>query len=184
MKIQIYVLLLLFLLMPIFSQTTVKKRGSLEIGTELEIYPVGYMPTLTANFFIKKDFALRFRIGANFADRQDFSGLNDDEVAEGYGGSVGIVKYFPKWNGNIIVGFTTDFWKMKTYWRDNNLTGTTTNLVVQPWINGGYLYNISKKINTGLSIGFGREINTFNKGQEVGGGWMGITTISLNIKLR
>jgi hypothetical protein len=183
MKMRITIVVL-FLSVSIFSQTMEKKKGNIEIGTELEIYPVGYMPTITSTFFIKKDFALRFRIGANFADRQDFSGLNDDEVAEGYGASAGIVKYFPKWNGNIIVGFTTDFWKMKTKWRDDNFSGTTTNLVMQPWINGGYLYNLSKKMNAGLSFGFGREINTFNKGEKVGSGWMGIATISLNVKLR
>ncbi len=177
--------LVVFLLFPIliFSQTIENKKTKIEFGTELELYPVGYMPTITSNVFIKDDVALRFRIGANFANRKDFSGLNDDEVAKGFGASVGIVKYFLFWKGNIIAGFTTDFWNMKTKWKDGIQSGETKNLVVQPWINGGYLYDFSNKFNAGLTLGFGREINTFNRGEEVGQGWMGILTISANYKL-
>ena len=109
--------------------------------------------------------------------------VNDDEVAKGFGGSVGVVKYFPLWKGNIIAGFTTDFWNMKTEWKDGIQSGETKNLVVQPWINSGYLYDFSNKFNAGLTLGFGREINTFNRGEEVGQGWMGILTISANYSI-
>jgi len=166
-----------------FSQKSENLKNNLEIGTELEVYPTGYIPTITSNIFLSPNWALRLRLGTNIADRKDYSGLNDNETAKGYGGSIGVVKYFPIWSGNITAGFTTDFWRMKTNWIDNNQKGTTTNLVIQPWINSGYLYNISDKINTGISIGFGREINTMNKGEEVGQGWMGIATFSVNYSL-
>ena len=32
---------------------------------------------------------LRFKLGGNFANREDFSGFNNDEVAENFGGSIG-----------------------------------------------------------------------------------------------
>lgn len=162
---------------------TEQEQLKIEIGTELEVYPTGFMPTITSNIFIKQDWALRLRLGANLADRKDYSGLNDNETAKGFGGSIGIVKYFPIWKGNIIAGFTTDLWRMKTEWIDNNQKGTTTNLVIQPWINSGYLYNVTNKMNAGISIGFGKEINTMNKGEEVGQGWMGIATFSVNYSL-
>ncbi len=72
---------------------------------------------------------------------------------------------------------------MKTDWIDNNEKGTTKNLVIQPWINGGYLYDFSNKFNAGLTLGFGREINTFNRGEEVGQGFMGSISVQANFKL-
>ena len=62
-------------------------------------------------------------------------------------------------------------------------TGTTYNLVIQPWVNAGYLYNLSNKWNMGISFGFGREINIITSGENVGEGWIGIATFSLNYVL-
>ena len=170
-----------------FSQSEEKTNSKkIEIGTELQLYPVGFMPMLTSNIFIKEDWALRFRIGGNFANRQDFSGYNDDEVAKGFGGSVGVVKYFPSWwNGKTFVGVTLDTWNMWTDWQDglqtpNPTSGTTYNVVLQPWANVGYQYPISNKWNAGISAGFGREINVITRGEKVGEGWMGIATFSVN----
>lgn len=182
MKIFIFCLSLFFSLNA-FCQNSDVKFKKIEIGSELEMYPVGYILTVTSTIFIKRDWALRFRLGGNFANRKDYSGLNDVEIAKGFGASAGIVKYFPIWKGNFITGFTTDFWKIKTEWQDGNQSGITKNLVIQPWINVGYLYSITSKINTGISLGFGREINTFNKGKEVGQGWIGTTTLSLNYSI-
>lgn len=179
MKKAVFFILLFVVTFSVFSQTK-ENKTKVELGLELEMYPVGYMPTITSNIFVKNDLALRFRIGGNFADRGNNSGLNDSEIAKGFGGSLGVVKYFKIWKGNVIAGFTTDFWIMKTKWIDGSTNGITTNLVVQPWINSGYLYDFSNKFNAGISLGFGREINTFNKGVAVGQGWMGILAVSVN----
>lgn len=180
-KIQFFI----FLSMLSFSGFSQSKENSkkVEIGVELEVYPVGYIPVITSNIFIKEDLALRFRVGGNFADRGDKSGFNDSEIAKGFGFSAGIVKYFPVKGGNIIAGFATDFWFMKTDWIDNNEKGTTTDFVIQPWISGGYLYDFSNKFNAGLTLGFGREINTFNKGEQVGQGFMGSISLQANYKI-
>lgn len=172
-----------------FSQSKENKtKGKIEIGTELQLYPVGFIPTITSNIFIKENWALRFRIGGNFANRQDFSAYNDDEVAKGFGGSVGLVKYLPAFKGNFIFGATLDTWNMWTDWKDgintsNPTYGTTYNVVLQPWVNAGYLYDITNKWNAGLSLGFGREINVITHGEKVGEGWMGILTFSANYRL-
>jgi hypothetical protein len=173
----------------VFSQSEENsQKRKIELGTELQVYPVGYMTMITSNIFIKEDLALRFRLGGNFADREDFSGFNDDEVADGFGGSVGLVKYIPYWKGNFIFGGSLDVWNMWTDWKDglntpNPTSGTTYNLVIQPWVNAGYLYNLSNKWNAGISIGLGREINVITRGENVGEGWMGIATFSLNYVL-
>lgn len=173
-----------------YSQSEgIKANKKIEVGTELQLYPVGFMPLITSNIFLKEDWALRIRLGGNFANRQDFSGYNDDEVAKGFGGSIGIIKYFPSWwKGKTFVGATLDTWNMWTEWKDglqtpNPTSGTTYNLVIQPWMNVGYQYPITNKWNIATSIGFGREINIITRGEKVGEGWMGIATISTNFKI-
>lgn len=167
-----------------------KTSKKIEIGTELQAYPVGLMPMITSNVFLSKKWALRFRIGGNFADRQDFSSYNDDEVAKGFGASIGVVKYFqPLGKGKPFVGVTLDAWNMWTEWQDglqssNPTSGITYNVVLQPWANVGYQYPITNKLNTGISAGFGREINIITRGEKVGEGWMGIATIYLNFQIK
>jgi len=170
------------------AQSKEPLKHKVELGTELQLYPVGYMPMLTSNVFLNEKWALRFRIGGNFADRQDFSGFNDHETAEGFGGSAGVVRYIPYGNGHVIIGASIDTWNMWTDWKDGLNTsaptsGQTYNLVLQPWINGGYLFDVSNKWNAGASVGLGREINVITRGEKVGEGWMGILTLSVNYKL-
>jgi len=180
---------LLFSSIQLFSQDEENNhKRKMELGTELQLYPAGYMTMITSNIFIREDWTLRFRLGGNFANREDFSGFNDNEVAKGFGGSFGLVKYVPYWKGNFIFGASFDTWNMWTKWKDginttNPTSGTTYNLVIQPWVNAGYLYNLSNKLNTGISLGFGREINVITRGEKVGEGWMGIATLSLNYLL-
>lgn len=163
-------------------------KSKVEIGTEIQVYPAGVMPMLTSTVFWNEKWAFRFRIGGNFADRQDFSEYNDNEVASGFGATLGVVRYFPYGKGNFIAGAFLDTWNMWTDWKDNINTSTPTqgqtyNLVIQPWINGGYLFNLSDKWNVGPKIGFGREINVITRGDNVGEGWMGLVTLAVNYKL-
>lgn len=157
----------------------------IEFGTELQAYPAGLITTITSNIFVKENLALRFRVGGNFANRKDFSGLNDDEKASGFGGSIGLLKYFPYKKGSFIFGANVDGWNMWTRWKDaintlNPQQGTTYNLVVQPSVNAGYLYDVSKKLNLGLTLGIGREINVITRGKDVGQGWIGSLSLITN----
>lgn len=164
-------------------------RKKVQIGAELQFYPAGFMPTITSNFFVKEHLAIRVRLGGNFADRSDFSIYNDEEKAKGFGGTIGVQRYFPYWKGNFVIGIYVDGWNMWTEWKDNTdtidpQTGTTYNLVIQPWINGGYLFEISKQWNAGLTIGIGREFNVITNGENVGEGWMGILTLNANYTIK
>jgi hypothetical protein len=165
------------------SENTLNKK--LQFGTEFQFYPAGFMPTFTANFFIKEKLALRVRIGGNFADRSGFSSYNDEEKAKGFGGTFGVQRFFPIWKGNFVVGIYMDGWHMWTDWKDNVDTtnpeeGRTYNFVVQPWLNAGYLFQLSPQWNAGLTLGVGREFNVITNGEKVGEGWMGILTIAAN----
>ncbi len=161
------------------------KTKKVEFGTEIQAYPVGFITTVTSTVFVKENIAIRFRIGGNFANRKDFSGFNDDEKTSGFGGSFGLLKYFPYKNGNIILGANVDGWNMWTRWKEaietlNPQQGTTYNLVIQPGLNAGYLYNVSKKLNLGLTLGIGREINIITRGENVGQGWIGSLSLITN----
>lgn len=118
---------------------------------------------------------MRFRVGGNFVNREDFIGYNDDEIAKGFGGSFGLLLYFPFGKDNFIAGATIDIWNMWTDWKDSinsphPTAGKTYNLVLQPWVNGGYLFNLSDRWNTGVSLGFEREINVITRAEKVGEG--------------
>jgi hypothetical protein len=186
----LFFFILILFSMQVFSQTEedISKR-KIEIGIEMQLYPAGVMPMLTSNVFLNEKWALRFRAGGNFADRQDFSDYNDKEIARGFGATLGVVRYFPSGKGNFIVGASIDTWNMWTDWKDGLDTpaptsGVTYNVVIQPWINGGYLFDLSHKWNAGASLGFGREINVITRGENVGEGWIGLATFSLNYVLQ
>ncbi|WP_293890147.1 hypothetical protein [Flavobacterium sp.] len=169
-----------------FSQQKSEVKEKREIGLEIQKYPVGTITVITYNYFFKETWAMRFRVGGNFANRKDESGFNDDEKANGFGGSFGINKYVRSGNGNFIFGANVDVWNMWTKWIDYSeipQNGKTYTLVIQPWINAGYLYNFSKKFNAGIYLGFGREINVITDGENVGQGLMGSLTLSGNYKL-
>ena len=171
------------------TTTSVSENKKIEIGSEIQLYPAGIMPLITSNIFLNDKWALRFRMGGNFADRQDFSPYNDDEVASGFGATIGLVRYVPYRNGHFIFGASIDTWNMWTDWKDglqsqNPTSGKTYNLVIQPWVNAGYLFDVSNRWNLGGSLGFGREINVITRGEKVGEGWMGILTLSANYRLK
>lgn len=189
------VVILLGLFFSSFSQAQnnlendkISSKNKVELGTELQLYPAGIMTMITSNVFLNDNWALRLRVGGNFADRKDFSEYNDNEVAKGFGGTIGIVRYFPSGKGNFIIGASVDTWNMWTDWKDglntmNPTEGQTYNLVIQPWVNGGYLFNLNEKWNAGASLGFGREFNVITRGENVGEGWMGLVTLSINYKI-
>ena len=117
-------------------------------------------------------------MGGNFTDRQDFSDYNDHEEGSGFGGTFGYRKHFPQKSGDFIVGLNADIWNMWIQWYNDygfaTTYGTSYTLVLQPWIEAGYLFRFSHSpIQIGLSGGFGREINVITEGEEVGHGWMG-----------
>ncbi len=177
-------------LQQVCGQATSCSRGRLDAGLELQCYPAGFIPTLTANFFAVNNVALRVRLGGNFANRTGLSPYNQYERAKGYGGSAGLVTYFPYKHGHFTTGITTDVWRMWTNWQNDQGTptassGTTYTFVLQPWADAGYLYQLKNtRTNLGLTLGFGKEINVVTKGKPVGQGWMGSATITLNHIIR
>ena len=191
MKKSIVFLILAFITPWVWGQTDTLRyrRGGVDIGFEIQGYPAGIIPTFTFNIYFSNHLALRLRIGGNLANRRDFSPYNDNERAIGFGGSGGLVAYFPFKNGNITVGTTIDLWNMWTRWKDDIHSslpreGVTYTLVFQPWMNAGYLFNVpGRGMNLGATYGFGKEINVITLGESVGEGWMSSITLTMNISV-
>ncbi|MEL6918359.1 MAG: hypothetical protein AAFO99_11590, partial [Bacteroidota bacterium] len=82
-------------------------------------------------------------------------------------------KHFPLKKGKIVAGFNTDLWNLWIDWRDDINTaapreGTTYTLVLQPWLEAGYFFNIKNTSSQlGITAGFGREINVITNGDDV-----------------
>ena len=184
-------LLLLFSFQSI-SQTDKKEDSNRRtvLGLSVQLYPAGIITTANAEIVFKEKSSLLFRLGANFANRKDFSQYNDNEKGNGFGGTIGYRKHFNLKRGNIIVGLNTDVWNMWIDWKNNigeiNQTqGTTYTLVLQPWAEAGYFFSIKQSpVQLGISTGFGREINVVTNGKDVGQGWMNSVLLHYQYAIR
>ena len=177
------IILLLLFVYPIISYTQTIKTDSLlfheEAGVEFQWYPAGIMPMLSYNYFINGHNAITSRFGVNIANRHDWSGLNDFEKGSGWGGSVGYRHYFNPLQGGWVIGAKADLWGMQIDWKlkDANPpeSGTSKTIVLQPSVEGGYLWNFgSGRWSIGAIGGVGQEINMKTSGKEVGQGGMWI----------
>jgi hypothetical protein len=172
--------LLLFLLLcrihEINAQDTERKVA---IGLGVQAYPAGVIPFLQCHLYLTNDISVSARVGYNITDRKDFSPVNDHEEGSGPGISIGLNKNFNWRKNQLFVGFMTEVWQLKINWKDasniqTNRIGQTEVIVLQPWLNAGYLKSIGKSpIDFVVGLGFGREINIITKGDEVAQGWMG-----------
>ncbi len=169
----------LFLAFDLTTMAQEESHTKFTKGIGVQLYPAGIIPTLNANIYLNKKTSLFVRLGYNIADRKDFSPYNDNEKGGGFGGTLGYRKYFEKKGGSFFAGLNTDVWNLNIDWKDkigeaNETSGSTYTLVLQPWLEGGYLFSLgSSTFHAGASIGFGREINVITRGEEVGQGWMG-----------
>lgn len=191
MKIKQLILRVLFLICTFSAiKTTAQKQDTLPdsraLGVSIQHYPAGIISCLTFENYISQKASLMFRLGLNYADRQDFSPYNDNEKGKGFGGSMGYRRHFELKKGQIVGGLHCDIWNMWINWKNdigepNYTEGQSYTLVIQPWIEGGYLLNLkSLPIQVGITTGFGREINVITEGKAVGQGWMNSLLIHVN----
>ena len=126
-----------------------------------------------------------FRLGYNLVRHGD-AGVHQDERGLGWGGGLGLKNYFDLVNRRWFVGVKNDLWFNTIDWKDNidrpdELRGTTNVLVIQPTIEGGYAFSFtkSKGLILEVALSFGREINTFQDGADVGQGFILLLGLTL-----
>ncbi|MFN0030621.1 MAG: hypothetical protein ACKVOR_00530 [Flavobacteriales bacterium] len=177
----------LFLIIASFANAQDRTSNPLGFSIGAQLYPAGIIPHLQLLLPMRDHLALNFRFGYNSADRKDFSPHNEHEEGGGFGTTIGLRRYFTLRKGFAFGGLNSDIWNLTINWSDTKAgektTGSTDILVLQPWLEAGYLLPISNSnFDIGTSLGFGREINLITIGDEVAQGWMG--SLSLFIKVR
>jgi hypothetical protein len=186
--------ILIFLLLIFVTQAYAQSHDTTVNPGSLGISFQGYPAGLIINGVYEKGFAtkdaLLFRLGFNLTDRKDFSEYNDHEEGAGFGISMGYRRYFSLRKGKLFGGFNADLWNMWIDWENQtgspfeNTSGSTYALVLQPWLEFGYVYRIPEsRFQIGVSTGFGREINIITSGKEVGQGWMNSILLNANWNL-
>ena len=168
--------LIFFKASTMFSQNADKqtsKKSRTNYGVSLQVYPAGVIPTVNAELYQNEKYSWLFRVGANLTNRRDFSDFHDEEKGGGFGGSAGYRRHIPLANKDeLIVGLNTDLWNLWINYADNvgepiETSGRTYILVLQPWLEGGYFFNLKNTSKLGITVGFGREFNVITSGEEV-----------------
>ncbi len=179
------VLFSIFLVLYGHSQTTatLENTKKMDMGISVQAYPAGIIPTLNLERYNDEQSSIVYRLGVNIVDRQDFSDENDEETGGGFGASMGYRKHYPLKKGKLVAGLNMDIWNLWIDWENdtNSLhrtAGTTYTLVVQPWLETGYFFNLKNSASQlAVSLGFGREVNAITNGKDVEQGWIASLTL-------
>lgn len=168
-------LVCLLILAPFFGSA---QNELLLIGPEYNFYPAGHLIGLQAEYSPNKNHhSFNARLAANITRRKNFSGLNDNEWGNGYGGSLGYRYYFQPDCHGLYLGTRADLWFININWSDSSAVikeGTTEIIVLQPTFELGYLFKLGKGWEIGTAFVNGAEINVKMKGDPVGQGWVSL----------
>ena len=172
----LFALLILFCSNPTFGQT--------DISAQVQLYPTGIIPGLKIDKSIGAHSRLSLRLGANIFDHEDL-GVQDEEVGEGFGFSVGY-QYYPAENKiGLHLELKNDIWWNSVEWVDNerSISGSTDIIVVQPTINLGYTFMLGSRVAISPSAGLGLEWNVKTEGEPTGEGPIGLVGLSAGIRI-
>ncbi len=170
----------------LFAQPKEKNEHSskLLVGAEVQWYPAGWIIGPSVNYFITPKHVLNARLGINIANRKNFSGLNDDEKGNAFGGSLGYRFKFTPGKSSFFLGARVDLWGMKIKWKNKigtpqETNGTTKITIFQPTAELGYWIKFkNSKMSLLFSAGGGAEINIKTTGKEVGQGGIWLLDVS------
>ena len=83
-----------------------------------------------------------------------------------------------------------DVWNLWIDWENdsnslNMTSGTTYTLVLQPWLEAGYFFDLKNPCSQiGITVGFGREINAITNGKDVEQGLIASVTVQYVFSLK
>lgn len=172
------------------AQSTVLPATFDDISLEFQAYPTGLIPGIRIEKAFSQRHAIHMRVGMNLIDHRDL-GVQDDETGSGMGGSLGYKYYFLEGFERWFAGIRTDIWFNTINWTDRNdplgpvETGTTNLIVLQPTIEGGYLFPLGDSpFFFTPSLAFGLEVNIETAGRETGQGAILLLGISFGYRMR
>lgn len=149
-----------------------------------QIYPAGFISTLSAQKSIGPQSLIGVRIGHNLL-RHGNLGMQDNERGYGFGFSLDYTHYLKK--SHISKWYATlknDIWFNSVDWKNNlgqpsETSGNTDIIVVQPTLEIGYSFINNKNFFIRPNLAFGIEINVDTQGEDVGEGMIGLLGVSL-----
>ena len=157
------------------AQEGEETEPTFDAGLEMQAYPTGLIPGVTAELGFQERNAVHIRIGYNLFDHRDL-GVHEDEDGGGPGFTLGYRRYFRDGGSGLWLGARADVWFNGVTWCDGCessavTTGTTELVVLQPTAEAGWLFAVAdEKVRLGPSIGFGWEWNAVTEGEPTGEG--------------
>lgn len=141
-----------------------------DLSFEFQAYPTGLIPGIRLEWGFQERHALHLRVGYNWIRHRDL-GVHADERGDGFGGTLGYRYFLSQDFRAWFLGLRADIWRNKVAWEDPNASGVSNIWVLQPTLEGGYLFLLGE--NQWIfapSLAFGAEINVVTEGAEVGQG--------------
>ena len=160
----------------------VAAQAPTDLTIEFQAYPTGLIPGIRIDKGFGEKHAFHLRGALNLIDHRDL-GVQDDERGSGFGGTFGYRYYLkPEFQGWFL-GIRTDVWRNTIEWEsltDIPSAGTTKLWVVQPTLEGGYLFLLGNQSWVfSPSLGFGVEVNVVTEGAETGQGMILLVGFSI-----
>lgn len=153
---------------------------------ELQAYPTGFIPGISADLKLDDASFFHVRLGANIFDHRDL-GVQETEEGSGIGFSLGYRRYFspekPRWRW----GLKTDLWLNEVDWTNGTNSGSPSSgktdiTVLQPTAEVAYVFDLGGFI-LAPNIAFGFEWNVKTDGEPTGEGAILLLGIQLGKKL-
>ena len=172
----------LFTLCSLFALSIAAQRPT-DVSFQLQVYPTGIIPGISAEKSISDKGRIGARIGANLFDHRDL-GEQDDEIGWGVGFSIDYQHYFKQNFEGWHLEFKNDFWFSNVDWTNfpengDIVEGETDITVIQPTVSLGYTILSNSNLVIRPTIGFGLEWNVRTDGEPTGEGPIGLIGISI-----
>ena len=143
--------------------------GQTDLSINTQVYPTGIIPGIQIDQFIGNNKAVLLRLGYQFIDHRD-QGVQDDEVGDGFGFTLGFRKYFADRNSKLYFSIKSDVWFNTIDWTTGSESGTTDITVIQPTAEIGYQFLGQSGYFISPSIALGAEWNVSTRGEPTGEG--------------
>ena len=156
----------------LFFKVTANGYSQTDVSLETQIYPTGFIPSVSVDKHFGEKEVIYLRLGFNFFNHKDL-GVQLNEEGSGYGLSVAYKRYLKETQQGIRLGIKTDLWFNTVQWTNINtfgpISGETKITVLQPTAELSYLWNF-ENIFFAPSIAFGFEWNVKTQGEPTGEG--------------
>ena len=157
----------------IFWASCLFAQESPDVSASLLIYPTGIIPQLSFDKPIRKHCSVGIRVGVNIFNHRDL-GVHDDEKGFGFGITPAYTYYFNTLRTKWHLSLKSDIWWNSVDWSDDlvsmTIEGHTDIIVLQPTVEIGHSFLVSRSILFTPSLAAGLEWNIKTNGEPTGQG--------------